>query len=67
MNVLRKRSKLSEKESKIYSLISLEPVIIDNIVSKLNLPSHEILETLTILELQGYVKQLPGQKYIIAP
>ena len=56
---------LSEMESKIYSELSLEPVLIDSICKKLNIPLTKILETLTILELQGYVKQLPGQKYII--
>lgn len=56
---------LSEEESKIYSELSLEPIFIDSIRQKLNMPLNKILETLTILELQGYVKQLPGQKYII--
>lgn len=57
---------LSPIENKIYSKLSLEPVIIDKLVEELNIPLHEILETLTILELQGYVKQVAGQKYIIA-
>lgn len=56
---------LNEIEKKIYNLLSLDPVIIDVISEKSNLPLSKILETLTILELQGYVKQLPGQKYVI--
>jgi len=57
---------LSEKEKKIYSSLSLEPVLIDNIAEKLDMPLSEILEILSILELEGYIKQLPGQKYIIS-
>lgn len=56
---------LSDKENKIYSLLSLTPILIDEIVTKTTLPLSEILETLTILELNGYVTELPGQKYVI--
>lgn len=57
---------LSSWENKLYSELSIEPTTIDEISTKLKLPIASILETLTILELQGYVKQLPGQKYIIS-
>lgn len=57
---------LSPIEDKIYSQLSIEPMTTDEISSKLNISISSIIETLTILELQGYVKQLPGQKYIIA-
>ena len=56
---------LSDKENKIYSLLSLTPILIDEIVTKTTLPLSEILETLTMLELNGYVTELPGQKYVI--
>lgn len=56
---------LSSDESKIYSQLSIEPITINEISNKINISIQNILETLTILELQGYVKQLPGQKYII--
>lgn len=56
---------LSEKEAKIYSLLSLEPTLIDEIVIKSSIPLSEILEILTVLELNGYVTELPGQKYVI--
>ena len=56
---------LSNKENEIYSLLSLNPILIDEIVTKTALPLSEILEILTILELNGYVTQLPGQKYVI--
>ena len=57
---------LSPTESKIYSQLSIGPITIDEISSKINIAVPNILETLLVLELQGYVKQLPGQKYIIA-
>ena len=58
-------SNLSNKENEIYSLLSLKPILIDEIITKTTLPLSEILETLTVLELNGYVTELPGQKYVI--
>lgn len=56
---------LTEVEKEIYSLLSLEPVLIDTLIPKTTIPLTKVLETLTILELNGYIKQLPGQKYQI--
>ena len=58
-------SNLSNKEQEIYSLLSLEPTLVDEMITKTNISLSEILEILTILELKGYVNQLPGQKYVI--
>lgn len=56
---------LTETEQEIYSLLSLEPILVDTLITKTTIPLAKVLETLTILELNGYIKQLPGQKYQI--
>ena len=56
---------LNETEEKVYKKLSLKPIYIDALIDSLDIPSHEILSILTILELKGYIKQLPGQQYVI--
>lgn len=56
---------LNDVENLIYKNISLKPIYIDNLIEKVNLSPVEILSSLTILELKGYVKQLPGKQYVI--
>lgn len=56
---------LSEKENIIYKKLSLSPIGIDELFTQINLPIHEITSTLTILEISGYIKSLPGKQYVI--
>ena len=56
---------LNEPEEKVYKKLSLKPIYIDALIDSLDIPSNEVLSILTILELKGYIKQLPGQQYVI--
>lgn len=56
---------LTETENIIYKNLSLTPINIDKLVEITDLPVHEINSTLTILELNGYIKSLPGKQYVI--
>jgi len=56
---------LNGDEEKVYKKLSLKPIYIDTLIDNLDIPSHELLSILTILELKGYIKQLPGQQYVI--
>ncbi|MBC7342545.1 MAG: DNA-protecting protein DprA [Clostridia bacterium] len=55
---------LSARESEILSLISYDPVHIDEIVEQLRLPVAKIQATLTLLEMKGIIQQLPGKYFV---
>ncbi|OGI21041.1 MAG: DNA protecting protein DprA [Candidatus Melainabacteria bacterium RIFOXYA12_FULL_32_12] len=55
---------LLDNERKIYEILSLEPITFDEILNKSQLNTQELMINLTSLELNGLIKQLPGQKYI---
>ena len=47
----------------IYNLISKESISVDSISKKLNLNINEVNSVLLMMELNGYVKKLPGNMY----
>lgn len=49
----------------VYQCLGNEPVHINNICQKMNLDITEVSSTLTILELEGYIKRLPGSTFVI--
>jgi|UniRef100_A0A7V3VUF8 DNA processing protein len=55
---------LNESEKRIWEGLSLEPVYIDELKEKLDMPTAEILKILLGLEIKGYVKQLPGMMFV---
>ncbi len=57
--------KLSDKENVIYKKLSLMPTTIDNLVCDTKLPISELISILSMLEINGYIKSLPGRQYVI--
>ena len=57
---------LSDSERKIVALLSLDPVQVDEIIEKCDLPAPMVAGTLTILEMKGAIKRLPGNAYVRA-
>lgn len=55
---------LSEAEVIIYQTLQSEEMIVDQIVAKTGLPSHQVSSTLLALEMRGLVKMLPGSRFI---
>lgn len=55
---------LAEIEKIVYSCLSLEPLFIDDIHIKSNIPINELGLILTKLELKGVIKQLPNKYFI---
>ena len=51
-------------ERKIASLLSLEPMQIDEIIEKSGLAAPLVSGTLTILEMKSIVKRVPGNAYV---
>ncbi len=59
-----KNISLAYNEKLVYDCISLEPITLDEIIVKTNLKIQSIQYILTVLELNGYIQRLSGQKYI---
>lgn len=57
---------LSESEQKIVALLSLEPVQVDEIIGKCDMPAPMVAGALTILEMKGAIRRLPGNAYVRA-
>ena len=55
---------LNDAERRIASLLSLDPVQVDDIIDKCGLPAPMVAGTLTILEMKGVVKRVPGNAYV---
>lgn len=51
-------------EAALYNLMDLEPMHIDELAVKLELPIDEVTATLTMMELKGMVRHLGGMRYI---
>lgn len=59
--------KLLDNERKIYDILDLwggEPVVFDKLVENTKLSTDELMTTLTTMELNGIITQLPGQKFV---
>lgn len=52
-----------EEYKEIYNIISKDAIDINDIAKRTNLNLSEIISKLTMLELEGKVKKLPGNKY----
>ena len=55
---------LTADDKKIWDKLSLEPIHIDELSHKLDMPTHELLGKLLMLELRGIIRQLPGKHFV---
>jgi DNA processing protein len=55
---------LNDQERKIISLLSLEPMQVDEIIEASGLGAPMVAGTLTVLEMKGTVKRVPGNAYV---
>ncbi len=53
---------LNQQERKIGELIGNEALLVDDLIAKAGLPAGAVLSTLTMLEIKGVVKRLPGKR-----
>ncbi len=59
-----KQYELNEKEKEILNILNDTPVSVEYIHSKLNFNVSELESILMVLEINGFVSQLPGQRFI---
>src|SRR5215472_17298290 len=57
----------SEGARKIFALLQERPLQVDEVIEASGFTPTRVLEILLELELQGYLRQLPGKKYIAEP
>lgn len=57
-------SDLNPDEKKIYDILSMEPVHLDDLAFHADFPSHRCADVLLHLELKGLVSQLDGNHFI---
>lgn len=55
---------LAQHESIVYAYVSREPILLDEIVNSTQLSYIEIYEELLKLEIKGFIKKLPGERYV---
>ena len=63
-NLERPLPVLGEDEEKIYSLLSSEPLHIEELIRKTHFSSPAALSLLLSMELRGLVRQLPGKFFV---
>jgi len=56
---------LSSKEEKVKGLIGREPVYIDELARKCDMPTGEIGRLLIALEFKNLIKELPGRNFVL--
>ena len=54
--------KLSSDEQTIVSAIGKEEQLVDDVIAATGLPVGKVLATLTLLEVKGVVRRLPGKR-----
>jgi DNA processing protein len=61
----RAQAILTEQQSRILREISSDPIPLDLIIARTELPAEAILPELTMMTLRGLVKRVGGQNYVI--
>lgn len=59
-----KELKLLDNERKIYEILDLEPMSFDDLANQSKLTADELMSTLTTMELNGIITQMPGQNFV---
>jgi DNA processing protein len=54
-----------QAEDPLLAFLGSEPLRLDELVRAAKLPASEVMSRLTILELQGLVRELPGKCFVL--
>ena len=61
-DVNKRQPKLSEEERKIYDALSGGQRLVDDVIAETGMTTGKILGLLTMMELKGIIKRLPGKR-----
>lgn len=56
--------KMSKEEQSLYSILSLDPISMDELIDRSGLSPQKAMAALMYLELKGLVRQMPGKSYV---
>jgi DNA processing protein len=59
------RANLSADESSLVAVMDGEPLTLDTLIQRSGLPSAKVSGALTLLELKGFVRALPGSRFAL--
>ena len=63
LSVKKEEKEIPKQYSDIYDLISVEPKGFDEIQAQTNLETEELLTLLTMMEVEGFIEQIDGDRY----
>lgn len=63
-SVVVNQHNLDTFEQKVVSFLSNGALTIDDLAVRLNIPTHDLLSTLLMLEFKGIIRQLPGKQFV---
>ncbi|NIA03581.1 MAG: DNA-protecting protein DprA, partial [Nitrospirae bacterium] len=63
----QRETTLSSEEHRVYDLIGLEPLHIDDIISRVGISPTRAAQILLMLQMQGLIEQIEGRRYIRSP
>jgi DNA processing protein len=52
-------------QQKIYDNLSKEPLLLNDLIKKINLPTGKVNSALTLMEIKGIIKNLGGGQYVL--
>lgn len=58
-----RQPQLSEEETRVFSVLSRDPIHIDEVIAKSTLTSAKVSAILLSLELAGHIQQCPGMRF----
>jgi DNA processing protein len=61
----RSSENLTEEENRVLEKLSFAPVHVDPLSRESGIPPRRLNEMMFILEMKGYIKQLPGNVYVL--
>ena len=56
------RSALSQEEQALLSCLTPEPILMDEVIAKSNIPASKVMSMMTVLSLKGFVVMHPGRR-----
>ncbi len=52
-------------EEPLLAILSSDPLSLEELLRATGLPAHQVLSRLTVLELEGLIRELPGKRFVL--
>lgn len=61
-DLVERQAELSEEEKQLLSCLNTEPVLMDDVIARTQIPAAKVLRMMTVLSLKGLVIMHPGRR-----